>query len=77
MSTEIKKEKSDKLNDYILHRTRLERLFLKNPDDGNAIENKYGVFAYQSADGNHIISLDSYLADYREWLIANKFVKEI
>lgn len=67
---------TDKLDDFIKHRTRLERLFLES-DEGNAIQNKHGVFSYQSECGNHIFSLDGYLADYREWLIEYKFIKEI
>lgn len=42
-----------------------------------AILNEHGVYYYQSKCGNHIISLDSYLNSYKEWLIEKGYVREV
>lgn len=51
-----------------------ERKFL---EEREAVKNEHGVYAYQSKDGAEIMSLDHYLRDYKDWLIENKYVKEI
>lgn len=52
---------------------KLERLFLSTVGDAQINEN--GVYHYESKDGVHILSLDHYLAEYKEWLIENNHVK--
>ena len=44
-------------------------------EDG-AILSPNGVYHYQSACGRHILSLDSYLASFKEFLIEKGYVTE-
>ena len=67
---------ASRLEEARAHKLRLEKLFLES-EWGNAVKNKTGVYAYQSKDGNHMMRLDDYLSSYKEWLIENKFIKEI
>lgn len=46
-------------------------------EEGNAVQNEHGVYAYQSFDGSHLLSLDFFLLRYKEWLIENGYVKEL
>jgi hypothetical protein len=66
----------EKLQELMSKRTRIEKLFL-NSEAGNGVKNRHNVFIYQSSCGKHLLKLDHFLADYKEWLIENKFVKEI
>lgn len=40
-------------------------------------QNEHGVFLYVSDNGNHRLSLDFILNDYKEWLIENNKVREL
>lgn len=46
-------------------------------EEDGAIKNEHGVYVYRSACGNHILSLDMFLLHYKQWLIENRYVKEI
>lgn len=38
-------------------------------------KNEFGVFIYVSKNGNHIISIDAILEEYKNYLINNKILK--
>jgi len=54
---------------------KTERQFLSTV--GDAQINANGVYHYESKDGVHIISLDHYLLEYKQWLIDNNYVKPL
>lgn len=56
------------IDDFVI----IERKFL---EEQGAVQNPHGVYAYQSADGTEIMSLDHYLREYKEWLIENNYLK--
>ena len=66
-------EERVKLDAFFEERTREEMKFLC---DNGAELNEYGVYIYQSTNGNSSINLALFLRGYRDYLIENDIVKE-
>jgi len=64
--------KKEQLDGFFKDFTKYEVQFL-NEEGGE--KNEHGAYCYQSQNGNHLISLDMFLASYKQWLIDNNIVK--